>query len=107
MLNNNNNRKKLNLEEKYHIFYQIQNLNSKLAIGHICIDTQMGNYVGPGFNVHSKAEKNSNKGGRHGSVVKITVPEDPGSIPRTHMVPEPSPVPEDLMTPSVLRRYCI
>lgn len=44
MLNNNNNRKKLNSEEKYHIFYQIQNLNSKLAIGHICIDTQMKVY---------------------------------------------------------------
>lgn len=44
MLNNNNSRKKLNSEEKYHIFYQIQNLNSKLAIGHLCIDTQMKVY---------------------------------------------------------------
>ena len=37
----NNNRKKLNLEEKYHIFYQIQNLNSQLALGDIYVDTEM------------------------------------------------------------------
>lgn len=37
-----------------------------------------------------KQRKKSIKGGRHGSIVKIPVPEDPGLIPRTHTVPEPT-----------------
>lgn len=57
----------------------------------------------------SKADKNSIKGRRDGSTVKITVPEDPGLSSRTIWLLKPSVtlILEDLMTPPVLHKHCM